>query len=231
MRYVSVIGVCALSAIAQAMTTQASAATPQNPAIVEVFTSQGCSSCPPTDANVRALAGRPDVLALSFAVTYWDRLGWKDTFGQDIFTRRQRDYEKPLHEASPFTPQVIVDGRMDTVGNNRADIEKLIAQSNRSGGPAVRLGTDSVSVAAGQGDADVWVVRYDPNTVSVPVSRGENAGATIQVRNAVHELIMVGRWDGTAAQYKIPKAHESGLKTAVLVQTHVGGPILSMARD
>ncbi|HEY8949270.1 MAG TPA: DUF1223 domain-containing protein [Rhizomicrobium sp.] len=226
MRHIPALAICALSLIAQA-----DAATPQNPAVVEVFTSQGCSTCPPTDANVRALAGRPDVLALSFAVTYWDKLGWKDTFGQDIFTRRQRDYEPPLHEHSPFTPQVVVDGRMDTVGNNRADIERLIAQSNRTGGPAVQLGSDSVAVGAGQGDADVWVVRYDPNTVSVPVSRGENAGTTIQVRNAVHELIMVGRWNGTAQQYKVPQAHESGLKTAVLVQTHKGGPILSVARD
>jgi len=220
-----------LALFALGAATQAHAATAQNPAVVEIFTSQGCSSCPPADDNVRALADRPDVLALSFAVTYWDRLGWKDSFGQDIFTRRQRDYEKPLHEASAFTPQVIVDGRMDTVGTNRSDIEKLIAQSNRSGGPSIQLAADRISVGAGQGEADVWVVRYDPNTVTVPVSRGENAGAKLQIRNAVHELVMAGEWDGSAKQFKLPKAHEDGLKTAVLVQGRKGGPILSVARD
>src|SRR5690242_1020890 len=197
MRYFPVLAIFALGLAAQAQ-----AATAQNPAVVEIYTSQGCSSCPPADANVRALAGRPDVLALSFAVTYWDRLGWKDTFGQEIFTQRQRDYERPLRESGPFTPQVIVDGRMDTVGNNRADIEKLIAQSNRTGGPEVRLAADMVSVAAGKGDADVWLVRYDPRTVSVPVSRGENSGATLQVRNGVRELVNLGRWSGSAMQYK-----------------------------
>jgi hypothetical protein len=225
MRYLYALAVLAFGAVAQAH-----AATPQNPAVVEIFTSQGCSSCPPADANVRALAGRPDVLALSFAVTYWDRLGWKDTFGQDIFTRRQSDYERPLRESGPFTPQVVVDGRMDTVGNNRADIEKLIAQSNRSGGPSVQLASDAVSVGAGKGDANIWLVRYDPRTVSVPVNRGENAGTTLQVRNAVRELVNLGHWSGGAALYKVPKQRESGLKTAVLVQTRNGGPILVVAR-
>jgi hypothetical protein len=74
-------------------------------------------------------------------------------------------------------------------------------------------------------------VRYDPNTVTVPVSRGENAGAKLQIRNPVHELILLGVWDGAAKQYKLPKSHEDGLKTAVLVQTRKGGPILSVARD
>jgi hypothetical protein len=226
MRYLAALAMFALG-----FAPQAFGATAQNPAVVEIYTSQGCSSCPPADANVRALAGRPDVLALSFAVTYWDRLGWKDTFGQEIFTQRQSDYEKPLRESGPFTPQVIVDGRMDTVGNNRADIEKLIAQSNRTGGPEVRLAADMVSVAAGKGDADVWLVRYDPRTVSVPVSRGENSGATLQVRNGVRELVNLGRWSGSAMQYKAPKAREAGLKTAVLVQTRNGGPILAVARD
>jgi len=212
-------------------TVAAQAATADNPAVVEVFTSQGCSSCPPADANVRALADRPDVLALSFAVTYWDRGGWKDTFGQDIFTRRQRDYEKPLHEHGPFTPQVIVDGRADTTGFVKSDIEKLVAQSDRSGGPTARLNGDSVSVGAGQGDADIWVVRYDPRTVSVPVNAGENSGQMILVRNAVHELAEIGEWNGTAAQFKLPKPEETGLKTAVLVQTPHGGPILAVARD
>jgi len=209
----------------------ACAADAGRPTVVELFQSQGCSDCPPANAALARYADRPDILALTYAVTYWDRLGWKDTFGQEIFTQRQSDYERPLRESGPFTPQVVVDGRMDTVGNNRADIEKLIAQSNRTGGPAVRLDGGTVSVSAGKGDADVWLVRYDPRTVSVPVSRGENTGATLQVRNAVRELVNLGHWSGNAMQYTVAAAKQSGLKTAVLVQTRNGGPILSVARD
>lgn len=217
---------CAIASIGAA-----SAATPENPAVVEAFTSQGCSTCPPMDANIRILADRPDVLALTYSVTYWDKLGWQDTFGQEWFTTRQRNYEKPLHERSMFTPQVVVDGRMDTIGNNRADLERLIAASNRSGTPGMHLAPGIVAVDAGTGNADVWLVRYDPRTVSVAVSRGENSGATLLERNVVHSLINLGRWDGTAAQYKIPAAEEPGLKTAVLLQKPDGGEIIGAARD
>jgi hypothetical protein len=174
-----------LAMLGFAFAASANAATAQNPAVVELFTSQGCSSCPPADANLIVLAKRPDVLALSFHVTYWDRLGWKDTFDQEAFTQRQSDYEAPLHESGPFTPQIVVDGRKDTIGNVRSEIEALIAKSNRAATPRIRLTANSASVGAGMGEADVWLVRYDPRVVQVPISRGENAGTTQPQINVV----------------------------------------------
>lgn len=207
------------------------AATAEHPAVVELFTSQGCSSCPPANANLIGLATRPDVLALSFDVTYWDYLGWKDTFDQEIFTQRQRDYEGPLGENGPFTPQMVVDGRKDAVGNVRSDVEALIARSNRAdAAPTLRLSGNSVSVAAGRGNADVWLVRYDPRIVQVPISRGENSGTTQPERNVVHQLVRLGTWQGAHVQFMLPPA-QPGLKTAILLQQPGGGPIISVARN
>jgi hypothetical protein len=219
-----------LAALGCVFAIVANAATVQTPAVVELFTSQGCSSCPPADANLIAIAKRPDVLALSFHVTYWDRLGWKDTFDQEAFTQRQSDYEGPLRESGPFTPQVVVDGRMDVVGNVRADIEKLIAQSQRTAAPPISLMGNTVSVGEGAGKADVWLVRYDPRVVQVPISRGENAGTTQPQVNVVHALTDLGDWHGAKAQFAFPPA-PPGLKTAVLLQKPHGGEIIAVARD
>ena len=208
----------------------AQAATAANPAVVELFTSQGCSSCPPANANLIALSDRPDVLALSFDVTYWDDLGWKDTFDSPAYTERQRDYETPLGENGPFTPQIVVDGKSDTVGNERSQIEALIAQSNRADAPKIALTADRVSVDAGAGSGDVWLVRYDPRVVQVPISRGENSGTTQPQKNVVHALTDLGSWQGSAQTYAITP-EPAGLKTAVLVQRGRGGPILAAARD
>jgi hypothetical protein len=220
----------ALSVLGFAFAPLANAATVQNPAVVELFTSQGCSSCPPADANLVQIAKRPDVLALSFHVTYWDRLGWKDTFDQEAFTQRQSDYELPLHESGPFTPQIVVDGRMDAVGNVRSDIEALIAKSNRVAALPIQLAANSVSIGAGMGEADVWLVRYDPRIVQVPISRGENAGTTQPQINVVRALTNLGVWHGVEKQFALPPA-PAGLKTAVLLQKPHGGEIIAAARD
>ncbi|HEY5339222.1 MAG TPA: DUF1223 domain-containing protein [Rhizomicrobium sp.] len=209
----------------------AEAATAANPAVVELFTSQGCSSCPPANANLIQLANRPDVIALSFDVTYWDYLGWKDTFDSPAYTERQKDYEAPLGESGPFTPQMVVDGSKDTVGFVRSDIEKLIAQSNRANAPAIHLSGSGVSIEAGSGgNADVWLVRYDPNVVQIPISRGENSGTTQPQTHVVRALTKLGEWKGGAASFAIPP-EPSGLKTAVLLQRGPGGPIVAAARD
>jgi hypothetical protein len=220
----------AVAALGLLSAASAQAATAQNPAVVELFTSQGCSSCPPANANLITIANRPDVLALSFDVTYWDYLGWKDTFDQEVFTQRQRDYESPLHESGPFTPQIVVDGRMDAVGDVRSDIEKLIAKSSRTATPAVHLNANIASVDAGQGAADVWLVRYDPRIVRIPISRGENSGTTQPQRDVVHVLTRLGEWRGASAQFALPPA-QPGLKTAILLQKPHGGEILAVARD
>lgn len=147
--------------------------------VVELFTSQGCSSCPPANQLVADLADRTDVLALSFGVTYWDYLGWKDTFASPRFTDRQWDYARGLRHTQVWTPQVVVDGRADTVGRKSSQIEPLIlaARSRRVAGPRIELKTDRVSIAAATAPptgAQVWLVRYDPRIIQVPIRRGEN---------------------------------------------------------
>jgi hypothetical protein len=213
------------------LTRNGFAASADQPAVVELFTSQGCSSCPPANANLRALADRPDVLALSFSVTYWDHLGWKDTFARPEFTQRQYDYEKPLGEDGPFTPQIVVDGDSDTVGNDRHAIEKLIAASHRDHAPMILLADDAVHIGvAPKRSAQVWLVRYDPRLQEIPIGAGENSGVTLPHRNVVRALTLLGMWDGAARDFPLPKA-DAGLKTAVLLQARRGGPILAVARN
>ena len=116
------------------------------PYVLELFTSQGCNSCPPANANLIRLRGRPDVLALSFAVTYWDSLGWKDIFGKPEFTRRQEFYAAPLGHSGPFTPQMVVNGRRDVVGADLSEIEPLLSGERLAEAPALNLAGSSVSV-------------------------------------------------------------------------------------
>ncbi len=202
------------------------------PVVVELFTSQGCSSCPPANANLIELSKRDDVLALSFAVTYWDRLGWKDIFGREEYTARQYTYAPALDERGPFTPQMVINGRVSLVGNRLGDVEAGIAAVASLDGPAITLSADSVEIAAGSaaGPADVWLVRYDPNVVEVPVARGENTGRTLPHTHVVHALERLGQWDGAALTLALEKP-DAGLSTAVLLQLPQGGPILSAATN
>ena len=201
--------------------------------VVELFTSQGCSSCPPANANLAKLAGRPDILALSFGVTYWDSLGWKDTFASKAYTDRQWDYAHGLRHANVATPQIVINGRADVVGNNLAEIEKTARTTPAPAGPGLTLTADSLAIAAGPKPAkpaQVWLVRYDPNTVQVPIKRGENTGKTLPHRNVVRELTNLGAFDGRAMTLRLPPARQPNLKTAILVQSGPGGPILAAAK-
>lgn len=199
------------------------------PVVVELFTSQGCSSCPPANANLVRLAQRQDVLALSYSVTYWDRLGWKDVFGKPEYTDRQAVYEPGLGQSGPFTPQMVVNGRLSAVGQRIGEVEALIARASADEGPDVSLAGSKVSIGAGAapaGGADVWLVRFDPKTVEVPVLRGENSGRTLAHAHVVHDLRKLGSWDGSAVTLPVPPAARD-FSTAVLVQTRRGGPILA----
>jgi hypothetical protein len=208
------------------------AASAAHPAVVELFQSQGCSSCPPANANVLAIAGRPDVLALSWQVTYWDQLGWKDTFGQPAFTARQWQYAHAFHRAEVATPEVVVNGRADGVGARPGEVETLIRRADRGeGGPAVRVGPGRVTVSGPGAGARVVLVRYDPRIIQVPIQRGENAGRTLPHRNVVRQVADLGPWAGGARAYALPAAPRPGLKTAILVQAGPGGPILAAAHD
>ena len=213
--------------------TLAAAAERRPPYVLELFTSQGCNSCPPANANLIRLRDRSDVLALSFAVTYWDGLGWKDIFGKPEFTRRQEVYEGPLGHSGPFTPQMVVNGGRDVVGADLSEIEPLLAGQRLGEAPVVNLSASSISVGAGaapQGGADVWLVRYDPRVIEVPVTRGENAGHTLPHANVVREFVRLGHWDGNQTAYPLSRG-DAGLKTAVLLQAPDGGRILSAVTD
>lgn len=207
-----------------------------SPVVVELFTSQGCSSCPPANENLAAIADRPDVLALSFGVTYWDYLGWKDSFAQPAFTDRQYAYEHTLHRATAYTPQMVVNGAMDLIGNSAPELDRFIDAARGSAvasPPQVTLGSGKVAISAGtapEDAADVWLVRYDPNIVQVPVARGENGGRTLPHKHVVRELTRLGGWSGDAVSFDVPPAAD-GLKTAILVQTAFTGPILAAAKD
>ena len=203
------------------------AADRDHPAVIELYQSQGCSSCPPADLAVNAVADRPDVLALSFAVTYWDQLGWKDIFGDPAFTRRQWDYAHAGGRQNVATPQVIVNGRGVIVGNNRSEIEAAIMRFDRgSGGPDLSSDGKSAVVGAGKGRATLWLVRYDPRTIPVAVRAGENGGRTIPHRNIVRQLIPLGQWHGRPLRMALPPASPR-LSAALLLQAGSGGPIIA----
>ncbi|OYU16133.1 MAG: hypothetical protein CFE37_01925 [Alphaproteobacteria bacterium PA4] len=210
----------------------AQAADAAHPIVIELFQSQGCSSCPPANANVNALAARPDVLALSFAVTYWDGLGWKDVFAQPQFTQRQWDYARAFGNDQVWTPQVVINGRANITGTKTQPLLDLVAKTDRgSGGPALALaGSDVTITGSAARPADVWLVRYDPRSVAVSIKAGENGGRTLPHRNIVHELVKLGRWSGGNARFTLPAARTPGLATAAFVQAGNGGPILAAVR-
>ena len=202
--------------------------------VVELFTSQGCSSCPPANENLAALTRRSDILALSWGVTYWDQLGWPDTFADPAYTQRQRDYQRGLGTDNVWTPQIVVDGRDHVVGQRMAEIERLLRAHRTGTGPVIRFAARSQGVGLAGGaapghPADVWLVRYDPRIVEVPVRRGENGGRTLPHAHVVRQLVRLGPWTGQTVGYHLPPA-AAGLRTAILVQAPDGGPILSAAK-
>jgi len=215
-----------------ALAVPAFAADASHPNVVELFQSQGCSSCPPANASLARYADRADILALTFAVTYWDRLGWKDTFARAEYTERQYAYARSLGDSGVYTPEVVVNGRAAGVGDDVAEVEALARKTDRgASGPEVRIEGEAVSIGAGAaptGGADVWLALYDPRTLEVPVARGENAGSTLSHRNVVERLERLGAWNGAAVRLALPDA--GGLARAVLVQKRGVGPILGAAR-
>jgi len=204
-----------------------------HPTVVELFQSQGGSSCPPANANVMAIADDPAVLTLSWQVTYWDNLGWKDTFDNPAFTGRQYDSADAFHRKQVFTPEIVVNGRSDVVGTERDELDTLVRQDDRgTGGPIVTIVGDRVTVSSSDTSpgAVILLVRYNPNILQIPIRRGENGGRTLQHRNVVRQLMSLGDWNGQTRSYTLPAAAEPGLKTAILVQVGRGGPIIAAAR-
>ncbi|GJE18830.1 DUF1223 domain-containing protein [Methylobacterium marchantiae] len=201
------------------------------PVVVELFTSQGCSSCPPAEALLGELAGRDDLLALGFHVTYWDDLGWKDTASFAGATERQATYAGRLGEGN-FTPQLVIDGRRSVVGSRRAEAASAIAAARAEMGAgteiavARRNGRISVTVGSGKGSARVILVGFE-RSLRTPVARGENSGRTLVQANVVRSLRTLGTWSGEPLQFS--EALPAGQDAAVIVQQS-DGRILGAAR-
>lgn len=209
------------------------AADPRNPTVVELYQSQGCSSCPPALAILNQLADRPDVLALNFAVTYWDQLGWKDTFAQAAFTERQRDFARHAGSGRVATPQMVVDGRVVITGANRGALYQALGATQRApGAPALttRGGTLVIGPGTASAPAIVWLVRYDPRTIPVAIRAGENGGRTLPHRNIVRSLTRIATWRGTALRLPLAVPTDPTLRSAILVQEGKGGAILAAGR-
>ena len=224
----------ALAGTAEARGRSPAARRHAHPVVVELFTSQGCSACVAADKLVDQLADDKGVLALTFAVDYWDYLGWSDTFAKPEFSARQRAYEQELALHDLYTPQIIVDGRGQVAGAETRDVDSLIKKAgrDRTPGPRMRLERRArLVVGPGRrppGGADVWLVRYDPSVRQVVVKRGENRGQTIRERNVVRQLVRLGAWSGHEKSYAIPGADGAGLKTAILLQAARSGRILAV---
>jgi hypothetical protein len=220
-----------LTLAALLLATTAHAEAPR-PVVVELFTSQGCSSCPPADRLLTDIVrGRPDVLALAFHVTYWNRLGWTDPYSLEAATARQRSYAAISDIGTVYTPQAVVDGTQDVVGSDGPKLRRAIdtaAARARSLPFTVRRDGAEIAIAlgAGQGTGRVLVVGYDGQR-STKVGRGENAGATLVESNIVRGLIVAGQWHGQATELRV--AAPQGEHLAVIVQA-ADGAILGAAR-
>jgi hypothetical protein len=205
--------------------------------VVELYTAQGCASCGEANAYVEKLAARPDILALTFPVDYWDYLGWPDTFARPEFAERQKAYVARLALREPYTPQVVVDGRAQAGGLQTEKVEKLIDQAEaaaRRSPDIAFIGDRRVDVGVGpmpKAGAEVWLVRFDPREQDVVVKKGDNRGQTVEHINVVREIKKLGVWRGRPAAYRLPAAREDGLATVILVQGAKGGRILGVGRQ
>jgi hypothetical protein len=204
------------------------------PVVVELFTAQGCASCTAADEAAAALADRVDVLPLTFSVDYWDYLGWTDSFARGEFSDRQRVYARRFGIRDVYTPQVVIDGMVETSGAKPAAIEPLIAAQARlyRNPPDMEtMGSNRVAVGTGRapaGGAEVYLVRYEPRPTPVSVRSGENRGRTLEYRNVVRELVLLGPWAGRPRAYRLPPQTEDGLTSAILVQGANGGPMIGV---
>ncbi|MBM6580941.1 DUF1223 domain-containing protein [Microvirga sp. BT689] len=219
-----------LAALGLAASLQPALADPPR-AVVELFTSQGCSSCPPADELLVEYSRQPDIVALSLPVNYWDYLGWKDTLAHVAFTERQKAYAHSRSDRQVFTPQMIVNGKKSSIGSDRAQIEKAI-QYTTKGRQTLPVnvslneqnGTISIAIEetpeTTQRAAEVWVLPV-LKSQTVPIERGENRGKTITYANVVRGLNRVGEWRGGSARFEVPldMARNGGDAYVVLLQS------------
>ena len=212
--------------------------------VIELYTSQGCSSCPPADALMQSYSDREGVLALSFNVDIWDNLGWKDTLASHKFTERQRQYARMRGDGQVYTPQTVINGMAHAVGSDRAAIDGEIKKTEakisaahvvmqvKADGGDIEVAVPTWS-AAGTApiDATLWLVKITPS-VPVAVARGENAGQTITYHNVVRELTSVGHWMGEANSTRLKHDAVADCKPgtcAVILQQGGTGSVLGAA--
>lgn len=210
----------------------------KTPVVVELFTSQGCDTCPPADAVLAEIADRKDVIALSLPVTYWDMLGWRDTLASDANTRRQKAYAEAMWHGGVYTPQMILDGTNELVGNRQQPVDAAIAALQATPLPVrVSLQTTPselhINVGAGpsSGDATIWL--FDVlSKATVKIGAGENNGRTLTYRNVVRYVKSIGVWKGQPIALSLPRSdpavpqHDA---VAVVVQQGGYGKVLGAA--
>ncbi len=199
------------------------------PVVVELFTSQGCSSCPPADAYLGKLADRHDILPLAFHVNYWDYIGWKDPFASNIATERQYSYGHALGLNMVYTPQMVIGGTHDAVGSDENAVSRAIEMD--ASRPKLKLtvvrdaaGAYRVEIPAGTAGstATVWLALFD-HAHKTPVARGENSGSTLVEYNIVREWRKIGDWKGQAEQIALNLTPESDEYDACAVVVQEGG--------
>jgi len=222
-----------------ALATSLALATPvlaDGPVVVELYTSQGCSSCPPADKILHELAGREDVIALAMHVDYWDYIGWKDPYGSAAHADRQRAYAAAGNRRTIYTPEMVVQGQTDIVGAKPMKLSEAIAKHARKA-PKVKVSLaregDTLQISGEKlgrvkGPMTVHMLRYRP-LETTEIKRGENRGKTLEYANVVEGWTVLGTWDG--AQALDMSAQVSGDQpTVVIVQAQGTGPILAAAR-
>jgi len=204
--------------------------------VVELFTSQGCSSCPPADAYLGELARldeKEGILPLSFHVDYWDNLGWKDPYSSADNTQRQRDYASHMDLRYIYTPQMVVQGALQATGSDRRTIVEQIKAARKMPAVDVQLHRNAQTMqvmlakTAKQVNANVFMVIYDKEHIT-KIKRGENSGKTISNRNVVRSLMNIGSWTGEAANLSFPLG-DNGDACAVIIQSRASGKILGAA--
>jgi hypothetical protein len=213
---------------------RAQSISPRGPAVVELYTSQGCSSCPPADALLGELSRIPNILALAFHVDYWDDIGWRDHFALPMASERQRRYVETLRLSSAFTPQAIVDGRSSFVGSDKPRILAAMAESLNTIPIIVVVSRGELTVTLperpDQQRCDVNLIAYLPQA-DTTVGRGENSGRTLREFNIVRQFRPLGVWNGQERVFHAPVDSFPGdaTRVAVLLQRDHQGPIVGSA--
>ena len=208
------------------------------PVVVELFTSQGCSSCPPAEAFLNELADEDGIIALELHVDYWDYIGWPDPFASPHITQRQRDYARELKLRYVYTPQMVIDGRHNVVGSHRQQVREAIGQATLRGKTLAVSFSDKgggmIIIPEGRppaGGATVWLAIYD-GVHETDVERGENKGQKLKNRNVVRELEELAVWTGERLEIPVDLARVAALGRAgcaILVQQGRTGPIIGAA--